>query len=71
MATKDNNLSHYDTSSIPDAKNFRFGLVVSEWNKDITEALFQGAFNTLKNTVPSTTTLFGGMCRAVLTGLRL
>ncbi|HLU51797.1 MAG TPA: 6,7-dimethyl-8-ribityllumazine synthase [Flavobacteriaceae bacterium] len=48
MATKDNNLSHYDTSSIPDAKNFRFGLVVSEWNKDITEALFQGAFNTLK-----------------------
>ena len=44
MATTD--LSVYDKSSIPNAKNFRFGIVVSEWNHDITQGLFQGAFDT-------------------------
>ncbi len=48
MATAGKNLSHYDKSKIPDAKNFRFGIVVSEWNDQITEGLFQGAFDTLK-----------------------
>lgn len=47
MATENKNLSHYDKATIPDAKNFRFGIVVSEWNDTITEALFQGAYNTL------------------------
>lgn len=47
MATENKNLSHYDKTTIPDAKNFRFGIVVSEWNDTITEALFQGAYNTL------------------------
>ncbi|MGC6431307.1 MAG: 6,7-dimethyl-8-ribityllumazine synthase [Jejuia sp.] len=45
MATT--NLSDYDKTTIPDASNFRFGIVVSEWNDTITEGLFQGAFNTL------------------------
>ena len=45
MATSD--LSYYDKATIPNAKNFRFGIVVSEWNKDITEALFEGARDTL------------------------
>ena len=44
MATT--NLSNYDKTSIPNANNFRFGIVVSEWNSDITENLFQGAFDT-------------------------
>lgn len=48
MATQGKNLSDYDKSQMPEAKNFRFGLVVAEWNEDITEGLFKGAFNTLK-----------------------
>ena len=47
MATASNNLSKYDVSKVPDGKNSRIALVVSEWNKEITEALFQGAKNTL------------------------
>ena len=47
MATANNNLSKYDVSRVPDGKNSRIALVVSEWNKEITEALFQSAKNTL------------------------
>ncbi|MCH4824344.1 6,7-dimethyl-8-ribityllumazine synthase [Gramella lutea] len=45
MATEGNNLSEYDKDTIPNAKDFRFGIVVSEWNDEITEGLFQGAFD--------------------------
>jgi len=48
MATQGKNLSDYDKSQMPEAKNFRFGLVVAEWNENITEGLFKGAFDTLK-----------------------
>jgi len=41
MATT--NLSNYDKATIPNAKNFRFGIVVSEWNPEITDNLFLGA----------------------------
>lgn len=47
MATANKNLSAYDKTTIPSAKNFRFGIVVSEWNPEITEALFKGAFDAL------------------------
>ncbi len=47
MATKNKNLSVYDKATIPNAKNFRFGIVVSEWNPKITEGLFQGAFDAI------------------------
>ena len=43
MATEGKNLSEYDKNTIPNAKEFRFGIVVSEWNSNITEALFEGA----------------------------
>lgn len=43
MATANKNLSVYDKATIPNAKNFRFGIVVSEWNTNITEGLFSGA----------------------------
>ena len=49
MATKNTNLSVYDKSTIPNAKLFRFGIVVSEWNHNITEGMFQGAVNALKD----------------------
>ncbi len=45
MATKGNNLSEYEKDTIPNAKDFRFGIVVSEWNEEITQGLFQGAFD--------------------------
>lgn len=43
MATENKNLSVYDKNKIPNAKNLRFGIVVSEWNDEITEALYEGA----------------------------
>lgn len=43
MATENKNLSNYDKNTIPNAKNFRFGIVVSEWNDEITNGLFDGA----------------------------
>lgn len=47
MATENKNLSVYDKNKIPNAKNLRFGIVVSEWNGEITEALSKGAEDTL------------------------
>ena len=47
MATINNNLSDYDKTAIPNAKNFRFGIVVSEWNDKITEGLYKGAVEAL------------------------
>lgn len=43
MATENKNLSQYDKNTIPNAKDFRFGIVVSEWNHEITNGLFEGA----------------------------
>lgn len=45
MATEGKNLSHYDKNTLPDAKDFRFGIVVAEWNDNITEGLYQGAYD--------------------------
>lgn len=47
MATDGNNLSVYDASKVPNARDFKFGIVVSEWNSDITNNLFQGAFDAI------------------------
>jgi 6,7-dimethyl-8-ribityllumazine synthase len=41
------NLSAYNPESIPDAGSMRFGIVVSDWNGDITMALLEGAQKTL------------------------
>jgi 6,7-dimethyl-8-ribityllumazine synthase len=47
MATVNKNLSDYDKNTVPNAKDFRFGIVVSEWNDNITEGLYNGAFTAL------------------------
>ena len=47
MATANRNLSIYDKATIPNAKYLRFGIVVSEWNENVTEGLYKGAFDTL------------------------
>lgn len=48
MATAYHNLSEYDFNSVPNAEHMKFGIVVSEWNYNITGALLQGAITTLK-----------------------
>ena len=47
MATANKNLSAYDKTTIPNAKDLRFGIVVSEWNPKITEGLYEGAKDAL------------------------
>ncbi len=47
MATAFHNLSDYDLESVPSARGMRFGIVVSEWNKEVTGGLLQGAWSTL------------------------
>lgn len=47
MATEGKNLSAYDPDSLRQASLFRIGLVVSEWNPEITEALLSGAHSAL------------------------
>lgn len=46
MSTSD--LSEYDTASVPDAGKMRFGIVVSDWNKEVTHSLLEGSLTTLK-----------------------
>jgi 6,7-dimethyl-8-ribityllumazine synthase len=54
MATVNKNLSVYDKNTVPKAKNFRFGVVVAEWNEAITEGLYNGAEQAfLENNVPA------------------
>ena len=48
MATAFHNLSDYDPNSVPDASNMNFGIVVSEWNPEVTGALLEGAVKTLE-----------------------
>jgi 6,7-dimethyl-8-ribityllumazine synthase len=54
MATVNKNLSDYDKNAVPDARKFRFGIVVAEWNDTITEGLYDGALQALlDNEVPA------------------
>jgi 6,7-dimethyl-8-ribityllumazine synthase len=47
LATQYHNLSDYDPNSMPDASAMKVGIVVAEWNYDITSRLKDGAVNTL------------------------
>ena len=49
MATQLKNLSDFSNTEIPSAKPYRFGIVVAEWNAEITNALYQGAYQSLVN----------------------
>jgi 6,7-dimethyl-8-ribityllumazine synthase len=48
MATALHNLSSYEFDKIPDASNMCFGIVVAEWNPEITGALLNGCMTTLE-----------------------
>jgi len=47
MATSEKNLSQFSDQNIIDISKKKFGIVVSEWNDDVTEALLEGAYRTL------------------------
>lgn len=47
MATKNHNLSQLH-SPLADASEMSFGIVVAEWNREVTEALLTGAVRTLR-----------------------
>jgi 6,7-dimethyl-8-ribityllumazine synthase len=47
MSSVNKNLSQVEGSDIPSAKPFKFGIVFSEWNSEITMALKTGAEKTL------------------------
>lgn len=48
MATINHNLSEYDTNTMPSTEGMKFGIVVSQWNDNITGALLNGAVQTLR-----------------------
>ena len=47
MTTKKTNLSEFNNNDIPNVDGLSFSIVVSQWNLNITENLFQGAIKTL------------------------
>src|ERR1700679_799233 len=47
MATQLKNLSDFSNADIPSAAPYQFGIVVAEWNAEITNALYQGAYESL------------------------
>ncbi|MCF1752027.1 6,7-dimethyl-8-ribityllumazine synthase [Mariniradius sediminis] len=47
MATSLKSLSQYSDKNLVDMSTKKFGIVVSEWNDEITEALYKGALETL------------------------
>lgn len=48
MASNIKNLSEYSDKNVLDISTRKFGIVVSEWNEEVTEALYNGAYETLK-----------------------
>ncbi|MCL6748200.1 6,7-dimethyl-8-ribityllumazine synthase [Prevotella sp. TCVGH] len=79
MSTTLHHLSDYDASKVPDASNMCIGIVVSEWNPEITGALLDGAVSTLEKhgalpenihvkTVPGSYELVYGAHQMVLNG---
>lgn len=47
MASSLKNLSTYDAAELPSAAEMKFGIVVSDWNEEITHALYEGCIDTL------------------------
>lgn len=78
MATANKNLSEYSKELLPNANDFRFGIVVSEWNDHITNGLYNGAEaalldcgvkpeNILRWNVPGSFELIPKLKRSVMT----
>ena len=48
MATNSQNSKHIVHDTVPSAEGLRFALIVSRWNSEITDCLFEGAHQILK-----------------------
>jgi 6,7-dimethyl-8-ribityllumazine synthase len=60
MSSSDKNLSVFSTEGLTDISQKTFAIVVAEWNTEVTEKLFEGAYQTLIN--------FGADARRILRG---
>lgn len=49
MASSSKNLSQHSGKNIRDMAHNKFGVIVSEWNEEVTESLYNGAVETLIN----------------------
>jgi len=58
MATQLKNLSDFSGTKVPSAAPFHFGIVVAEWNAEITNALYQGAYQSLIDHGALTTNIY-------------
>lgn len=47
MASSSKNLSQHSEKNIQDISDKKFAVIVSEWNEEVTEALYSGAVETL------------------------
>ena len=49
MASSEKNLSSFTKKTVTDIDKKVFAIIVSEWNEEVTEAMYQGAFDTLRD----------------------
>lgn len=47
MSTQLKNLSDFSHTTVPSGANYKFGIIVAEWNAEITGSLYNGALKTL------------------------
>lgn len=47
MASSSKNLSQYSDSNVLDVSDKKFAVIVSEWNEEVTESLYNGVIETL------------------------
>lgn len=45
---KKTNLSEYDANAIPNGKGYRIAVIAAEWNPEVTDAMLDGAVETLR-----------------------
>ncbi len=60
MSSADKNLSVFSTNNLPDISDRKFAIVVAEWNNEVTEKLFEGAYQTLIQYGAEPTNIFRG-----------
>ena len=49
MATANKQLSNFDLGQVPSAKDMKIGIVISDWNEQITDGLYKGAIEALSS----------------------
>ena len=47
MSSANKNLSEFQTHELPEIQDKKFAILVSEWNQEVTQALYMGAYETL------------------------